>query len=221
MFPVDCQLESPLLGKRVAVLRMRDQASGTADLLRHHGAVPLVYPVIQLADPLEPEALNAVLGSLADYDVVVFTSTNGVERAFARLRDLGLDASAFGSSRVAAIGEATARCLGAFGVSADVTPQEYRGEALARSVLDLLGQARGSKTHVPKTGRHRVLVIRALEAREVLPQVLRDAGVVVDVVAAYRTVSPPARELEEFTDLLHRGVVDAVMLTSSSTVSGV
>ena len=204
----------PLLGKRIAVLRAEEQAKDTAELLRHLGAEPLLVPMIEIHPPPDRDRLRATLRDLARYDLVTFTSTNGVDRALHELRVLGLDAREFGSCLVAAIGDATARRLVECGVRVDVKPSVFQAEALAESVLDLLGDMRG----------RRVLILRALEARDVLPVALRNAGVEVDDVAAYRTVVASSEgasaRFELFRELLASGKVDAVLLTSNSTVAG-
>ena len=94
----------PLFGKRVLVPRPAEQAEATARAIRARGAEPIVFPVIELVDPPEPERLGAALEKLASYDWVLFTSANGVERSFAALRRLGRDARAFGGARVGVIG---------------------------------------------------------------------------------------------------------------------
>jgi uroporphyrinogen III methyltransferase/synthase len=88
------------------------------------------------------------------------------------------------------------------GVSADVVPERSVAEALVEALED-----------VPVEGR-KVLVARAAEARDVLPDALRERGADVDVVALYDTVAEPLSE--EQRDGLKRAT--HVTFTSSSTV---
>lgn len=199
----------PLCGRRVAVLRMRGQASETAEQLRMRGAIPWVVPTIELHPPPDPAPMIDALRSLGSYDVAAFTSANGVERTFEVLGELGLDARAFASCRVAAVGAITAKRLADHGIVADTVAKEFRGESLAESIVDVLKEKHAA----------RVLVLRALEAREVLPDLLRNAGATVDVVAAYQTLPPPASEVEPLRRALQLGHLDAVLLTASSTVT--
>jgi len=199
----------PLFGRRVAVLRMVGQASETAELLRSRGAEPWVVPTIELHPPPDPEKLRDALQQLSTYDMVAFTSANGVDQAFEALSALGLDARAFGGCRVAAIGSVTAKRLASRGLVADTTAKTFRGEALAEAILE--------STHVPQGKR--VLVLRALEARETLPDRLRAAGMQVDVVPAYQTLPPPPRDMEPLREALADDRLDAVLLTASSTVT--
>ena len=59
---------------------------------------------------------------------------------------------------------------------------------------------------------------RAEVARDVVPDTLRAAGCEVDVVAVYKTRSPPRPLLEALSSLLEAGEIDVVTFTSSSTV---
>jgi uroporphyrinogen III methyltransferase/synthase len=64
----------------------------------------------------------------------------------------------------------------------------------------------------------RVLLPRALVAREALPDALRQAGVQVDVVPVYRTLPAGEERRAELTGALRAGTIDIVMLTSASMV---
>jgi uroporphyrinogen III methyltransferase/synthase len=198
----------PLFGWRVLVTRPRGQEHGLSRALRDAGAEPIAIPTIRIAPPEDPGPLRRAAHQAGDYDAVVFTSANGVGAFFGALAETGGDARRLGRARVAAIGPATAEALADRGVRADVVPAEFRGEAAAAAILaDLGDRARGA----------RVLLPRALVAREVLPEVLRGAGARVDVVPAYRTLGPDAADAERLRSLLAAREVDAVTLTSSST----
>jgi uroporphyrinogen III methyltransferase/synthase len=108
-------------------------------------------------------------------------------------------------TRVAAIGPATAKRVEAAGLRVDVTPEEYRAEALIE-VLE--GSSLKGK---------RVLIPRAKFAREILPEKLREAGAEVVVAPAYESV-PSNEGRERLEELLENGEVDCVTFTASSTV---
>ena len=184
----------PLFGWRVVVTRSRDQASALSAKLVAAGADVIELPTIAIVDPSDGgAALRDACARLATYDWVVFTSTNTVERVLAHLHD----ARAFGTARVAAVGDATAAALWRAGVVADLVPPRFVAEALVDELPD---------------GPGRVLVPAAADARAVLADGLRAKGWTVDQVEAYRTVTPPSVD----------GALDAhaVTFTSSSTVTG-
>jgi uroporphyrinogen III methyltransferase/synthase len=199
----------PLFGKRVLVTRAREQAGGTAALLREHGADPVVVPTIEIHAPSDPAPLAAAIIVLrgGGYDWVAFTSANGVERTWQALEAARADARAFAAAKLAAIGPATARALERRGLRPDLVATEFRGEALAGALLE-----------APRSGPSRVLLARAAVARDILPETLRTAGWTVDVVAAYETRPTSADVVERLTRELAAGRIDAVTFTSSSTV---
>ncbi|MGD1066278.1 MAG: uroporphyrinogen-III C-methyltransferase [Vulcanimicrobiaceae bacterium] len=193
----------PLFGKRVLVTRPAHQADDFAQQLWEVGAVPIVAPTIAIGPPPDPDAARAAAARVREYAWVVFTSRNGVDAFFDLLGELGRDARAFGDAKVAAIGPKTAAALSARGIRVDLVPQTYVNEAMADA---LLGRTQACD---------RVLVFRAHEAREVLPETLYDAGRAVDVVAGYATRAVDDPSLAEKAE-----GADVVTFTSSSTVKG-
>jgi uroporphyrinogen III methyltransferase/synthase len=103
---------------------------------------------------------------------------------------------------VAAIGPGTARALADHGIAADIVPERFVAEALVEALASVEIEGR------------KVLVARAAEARDVLPDALRERGAEVDVVALYETVrEPPDPEAVEAAQS-----ADYITFTSSSTV---
>lgn len=202
----------PLFGKRVLVTRPEGQAGATSELLRRRGAEPIELPAIRIVAPPDPARVEEAVNELDRYDVVAFTSENGVLWFFEAIDRAGKDARAFGRARVATIGPGTAAALAKRGVRADIVPAEFRGEELAEAILaDATVKARLAK------GPARVLVPRAKVAREVLAEMLRAAGCEVNVVPVYETLPASTERREELIQKLEARAVDAVMLTSSST----
>jgi uroporphyrinogen III methyltransferase / synthase len=196
----------PLFGKRILVPRPADQARATARSIRDRAAEPIVFPVIELVDPPDPARLLQAARALGSYDWVLFTSANGVERFYRALDETGQDARAFAAAKIGVIGPKTASALALRGIRPDVVADEHVGEGLARAI---------SK----HGGARRVLIPRALEAREALPEMLRAAGAEVDVVPAYETRPISPERAEDLRALFSGGGVDIVLFTSSSTVT--
>lgn len=196
----------PLFGKRLALFRPEEQARQTAHAVRERGAEPLLFPSIAIAEPPDPSALEAAIRDLSSYGWVLFTSANGVTRFFAALRAAGRDARALGTARVGVIGPKTGAALAPFGVRPDVVADEFVGEGLARALLAVAPPSR-------------VLLPRALVARETLPEILRAHGFTVDVVPAYETRSAGGAMRERLRAAIESGEVDAALFTSSSTVT--
>ena len=198
--------QRPLFGKRILVTRARSQASKLTAKLENLGAEVIEVPAITITDPTDLyAALDQAIGQLQDYHWVMFTSANGVKHFFARLLQAGKDARALGYAKIVAIGSATAVELKKYGLVADVVPGEYRAEGIIEAM----------KGKLPPHAK--ILLPRAEEAREILPEKLREMGAEVDVVSAYRTVCAAA-DGEALTSELNEGRIDMVTFTSSSTV---
>ncbi|MXW57720.1 MAG: uroporphyrinogen-III C-methyltransferase [Acidimicrobiia bacterium] len=191
----------PLFGRRIVVTRARPQAAALATELRRRGAEAVELPTIAFEAPKDLDRLVRAAAEVGRYDWVVFTSPTGVNRFFEHLRD----ARSLGEARVAAIGPGTAAALADRNVAADLIPEQYVAEALLEALADEVGS----------DWPGRVLIPRAETARDVLPEGLVAAGWDVDVVPAYRTVSPapdPAAAA-----LL--ADAEVITFTSSSTVT--
>ena len=190
----------PLFGKRVVVTRPRAQASILVDRLRELGAIPIEIPTIEIADPADGgEALAEAVDRLGDYDWVALTSPNGAERLLGALHD----ARDLGGVGLAAIGPGTAAVMAAANLVADLVPERYVAEGL----LEVFPE--------PPDDGGRVLLVRAAEARDILPDGLREAGWEVDVIEAYQTV--PAEIADGQRDQV--ATADIATFTSSSTVA--
>lgn len=217
---------TPLARYRVLILRSPQQASALAERIRSLGADPIILPTIETADPDSFVALDEAIAELSTFDWLLFTSANAVERFAQRLQRLqgqphaecvaGLLAGACAGKvpRFAAIGPATADALVNSGLAASRTevlmPQQFVAESLMVALLPHAVRPGGKSTHF--------LLVRAEEARELLPETLRAAGASVVVASAYRTVVPESSVValgKLFS--VPEDAPDAITFTSSSS----
>jgi uroporphyrinogen III methyltransferase/synthase len=195
----------PLYGKTAVVTRTREQASALVELLSAAGARCIEVPTLEIIPPDDFSPWDTALEQLSGYAWVIFTSANGVAAFFQRLFDKGLDIRALGRARLAAIGPATAQALRERGLVADVVPARFQAEDLAAALLPQI--ASGS----------RVLLARAQVAREVLPELLAQAGVQVDVAPVYQA-RQPADIPADARPSIESGQIDLLTFASSATV---
>lgn len=200
--------ERPLFGRRIVVTRSREQAGELIEMLEERGAEGIAAPTIRIAPPEDTEALDRACAQASTFDWIVFTSANGVDAFMKRLLVIG-DIRELKGVRICTTGAATAALVQRFGIRVDLTPSEFRAEAVAEALM-ATGDVAG----------RRFLLPRADIARDALAEELRAAGGEVADVAAYRTV-PATAEREGDPDvyrmLLDREI-DAVTFTSASTV---
>jgi uroporphyrinogen-III synthase len=166
------------------------------------GALPVEFPVIAIADAADGGlALEQALGRIEEFEWVVFTSPNAVERCWRALGEGG----SLGHAKLAAIGDSTAAALAEREVVVDLVPGQFVAESLAEAFPD-----------PPRSKGASVLLPCAAGARDVVAVGLRAKGWRVEVVEAYRTVTvtPEQSGAEVLPD------ADAITFTSSSTVTG-
>ncbi|HEX4733762.1 MAG TPA: uroporphyrinogen-III C-methyltransferase [Thermoleophilaceae bacterium] len=194
--------QRPLHGRTIAVTRARAQASGLAQRLSRLGADVVETPAIRIEPrPVTGEVAQAAreIGSFA---LVCVTSPNGAALLLDAVEAVGGDARSFAGVEVAAIGPGTAAELARRGIRADIVAGVSTAEGLLDAVAPvyLIGE--------------RVLVARASEARDALPEGLARRGADVVVVSLYDTVAEQLNEAQ----LAAVERADFITFTSSSTV---
>ena len=144
--------------------------------------------------------------TISDYDWVLFTSENGVERFFKHFFDLGKDIRDLAGPIFGAIGPVTAKAIRLKGIRVDMLAKEFVAEGILEFFenQDLDGK--------------RFLIPRAEKARDVLRDGLIKKGAMVDIVPVYRTIRPSGDDVDTIRNLFLNKSVDAVTFTSSSTV---
>jgi uroporphyrinogen III methyltransferase/synthase len=195
--------DRPLAGRTVVVTRPREQAAALTDALEALGASVLLAPTIRIQPRPLDDDVAAVLRELSTYQLVVFTSANAV-RVFAGYLARGAEDGGMPAGPVvAAVGPATAAALEKHGLACHLVPDEYVAEGLLDAFEEQAAQVAGA----------RVLIPCARDARDVLPETLRERGAVVDVLHIYDTVAVgelavPAAQVE---------AADYITFTSAST----
>lgn len=190
-----------LTNTRILITRTRHQASDLATQLEALGATPILIPTIGIVPPETYTHLDAALASLPLFDWLLFTSPNAVEAFHHRLTSLGIRVphlrnstivakvgnrasdphsppASQASPKIAAIGPSTAKALQKIGLQPDLIPFQFVAESLAEA---LTPQAPGKS----------FLLIRAAEARDIVPEALTAAGATVTIAEAYRNQIPP------------------------------
>jgi uroporphyrinogen-III synthase len=196
----------PLAGTRILVGRARHQAAGLSSNLRGLGASVIEIPLLEIRKPSTFRPLDHALKNLAAYDWLILTSANGVEAMWNRLSKLRIPRKNLKHLQIAAIGPATKKAIVKHALKVKMVPEEYVAEAVVEKLRD---QVNGK----------RILLVRAKVARDVIPDELRAAGALVDVVEAYETIVPE-KSRTRLRSLMKnsRRRPHVVTFTSSSTV---
>ena len=189
-----------LAGRHVVVTRPAGQVAHLATALIEQGAIPVIYPVLEIRD-LEDLApvLDAAI-RLDSFDLAVFVSPNAIEKALALILPRRPWPAAL---RVAALGKSSERELARHGIH-DVISPPLRFDSEALLELPELTGVRGK----------RVIIFRGEGGRELLGDTLKARGATIEYLTCYRRAMPsidPAPLLK----LWEEGQLDAVTLTSS------
>ena len=185
----------PLSGKRLVVTRAAKQASGITARLTALGAEVIETPMI------ETRAVegNFDWASLANFDFLAFTSTNGVESFFRQLFSAGFDVRVLAGKKIASVGKITEKKLLEYGIRCDYVPEDHTGEGLGKLLASL------------PVDHSRILLLQGNLADDTLLKLLPQATRWV----VYETL--PVAELPEWKREAVAGA-DAVVFASTSAV---
>ena len=192
-----------LHGYTVVVTRPEHQAGNLSRLIEAAGGQVILFPVLAIAAPQDPQAVLAVLQRLAQFDLAVFISPNAVDYGLRYAAQVGGLPSQL---QIAAVGAGTARALKAAGHPPTLVPEhDFNSEALL--ALDALQQAAGKK----------VVIFRGEGGREHLADTLRSRGAQVEYVQVYRREKPPV-DRAVLLDAWARNGINAIVVTSNESL---
>jgi uroporphyrinogen III methyltransferase/synthase len=192
----------PLAGARVLVTREERGEGELRAEIESLGGEAVRFPLLETRPPEDAAPLAAAVRSLAEYDWIAFTSARGAIALHAACEEAGAAPSP--STRLAAVGEATARAVRERFGRVELVSEVMTGEGLARAL----------EKASPLAGR-RILLPRADIATPGLPRMLREAGAAVEEIVAYRTVTTDVDAAPVRSALL-AGEIDAVTFASGS-----
>ena len=189
----------PLSGKRLVVTRAAKQASGITARLTAIGAEVIETPMIET---------RAVEGSfnwadLANFDILAFTSTNGVESFFTQLLASGNDIRVLAGKKIASVGKITEKKLLEYGIRCDYVPEDHTGEGLGKLLAE--------KCSAGELDASRILLLQGNLADDTLLKLLPQAVRWV----VYETL--PVAELPEWKREAVESA-DAIVFASTSAV---
>jgi len=193
-----------LFGKTVLITRSRKQASQLGEQLESLGARVLELPTIEISPIKNNTRLDQALRQIARYDWIVFTSENGAEAFFERLKQLKKDSRILKSVKIAAVGPGTKAKLNSYLIEPDLVPKTFTTEGLVQAFRKL------------KISRKRFLLLRTNIAPESLNHSLKKLGALVTEIPIYKTQKPKNLS-KQVTQLVHEHSIDYITFTSSST----
>jgi len=199
----------PLQGRTIVITRTSSQSRGFREQLERAGAQVLEVPAIEIRPRMSRQLDDSIL-QLESYDWLFLTSANAAAIFADQVAHLRPDVTpeSLESPRVCAIGPATSEKIQAYGYRVTLIPALFQAEGVIDEFVKFQeGDLEGL----------RILLPRAAQAREILPEELRRKGAIVDLIPVYDTVVPDGMA-ERLEELFQQGGIDLITFTSSSTV---
>ncbi len=197
---------NPLKGLRILVTRPKAQAEALMEQLRKARAEPILLPTIKIIPPPDTGPITAAIKNIKNYQWLILTSSNGVNCFFDYLLEKGLGPADLGHLKTICVGPKTALAAKERGFKGGLVAKEYAAEG----IIELF-----SSTDI---NEQKILLPRALKARETLPENLRKKGASVDIVPVYETIFPP-ESTPKLANLLGNARIDIITITSASAAT--
>jgi uroporphyrinogen III methyltransferase/synthase len=136
------------------------------------------HPMIQLVSLPDAHEIDNVIASIAQFDIVIFTSIYAVKFLFERISSIGMDSRIFAGVKIVSIGSHTSSKLKEFGLLPDLQPKKESSEG----IIELI--------NLKSIKNSRILLPRSDKATSFLPNQLRKTGNTVDELKVYTNVVP-------------------------------
>lgn len=188
-----------LSGKRILVTGSRNIADSLEKEFEQYGgetiAISLVETIPDYSD------CDDIFNNLEKYSWFIFTSANGVNIFFDRLRDLRVDIRKLANARFAVVGTSTKKALGKYGLYADFIPSKFTSKILAEELSKEL------------TDKDKILIVRGKQGKNFIEDKFSEMSVEFDKICIYETIQDE-RRADEVKRICPD--VDYIVVTSGS-----
>lgn len=193
-----------LHNRTILVTRRREQSAELVAEVEKRGGRAIVVPVIRILDPSSWEKCDRAIARIGEYDGILFTSANAVDKFLDRSARIGTAPESLRHIALYAVGEKTASALARRGWEAKPVPEVFSAASLA-------GELSG-----PELREKKFLFPCSDLARGDLPQILERLGATVDPVTVYLTAPPEQAEVAALAGLIAEGSIDVITFASPS-----
>lgn len=188
-----------LSGKRILVTGSRNIADSLEKEFEQYGgetiAISLVETIPDYSD------CDDIFNNLEKYSWFIFTSANGVNIFFDRLKDLRVDIRKLANARFAVVGTSTKKALEKYGLYADFIPSKFTSKTLAEELSKDL------------TDKDKILIVRGKQGKNFIEDKFSDMSVEFDKICIYETIQDE-RRADEVKKICPD--VDYIVVTSGS-----
>ena len=214
-------IETPMIETRTLecplVMAQAHDSIGSAMPVCEQPVTALASHVIASPEGAQ-QSRPADFSSLANFDILAFTSTNGVESFFKQLLASGNDIRILAGKKIASVGKITEKKLLEYGIRCDYVPEDHTGEGLGKLLESLCKSTKDACVIASEQGergnlieKSRILLLQGNLADDTLLKLLPQATRWV----VYETL--PVTELPEWKCEAVKSA-DAVVFASTSAV---
>ncbi len=194
----------PLAGRGVVITRPAGKSQRLAELIREAGGEPMLYPAMDILDAPDPQALDAAIDRLDEFDLAIFISPSAVDKAMTRITARRALPPLLTKLCCAAIGPGGVRALQRFGVNEVIAPGGARHDSESLLASEYLQDVRGQ----------RVVIFRGDGGRELLGDTLAARSAKVEYAVCYQR-GKPSFDAQTLLWAWENNRVAAVIFTSS------
>lgn len=171
--------KKPLSGKRILVTGSRNMASCLEEEFDRYGGETIAISLVETI----PDYSNCddKLNEIEKYSWLIFTSANGVNIFFDRLRNLKTDIRKLADIKFAVVGTSTKKALEKYGLYADFVPSKFTSETLADELSQIL------------TDKESVLIVRGKQGKNFIEDKFTSMAVDFDEICIYETIQDERR----------------------------
>ncbi len=196
-------IDKPLNKKRIVVTRAKKQAENFVSQLEELGAEVILFPTIEII-PLITDDLLKAIKNIAQYEWLIFTSTNSVEIFFDNFFEHDI-IDEIKKINIAVVGKKISKALNKIGLEHTLMPEKYTSEKLAELFIDI--DIKDKNILIPGSK----ISINTLQIK------LKELGANVDFIPIYDTIKPSNKSLESINESIKN--IDYITFTSPSSVN--
>jgi len=194
-----------LSGKTVLITRTLHQADSFARLIRERGGSPVIFSTIEIHQPESWDKVDRAAEGLYMFDGLIFTSVNGVQAFFNRLKEREAFTDDIRRKRVFVVGEKTRQAVESYGLTVTAMPEKFTAFDLLKTI-----------DHEDLHGRAFLFPCGSLSPN-ILADNLKILGANVERTIVYQTTRPPQQDVASLRQMLFDDKIDVVTFTSPST----
>jgi uroporphyrinogen-III synthase len=207
-------INKPLRNLGVAITRPVDQAKKLSKLITEAGGTPILFPLIEITELSDYSQFDTVIQDIAEYDWVIFISSNAVQNGMPRLIKQTARLGIPSNLQFGAIGPVTASELKAFGVKEVLMPANLDGN---ESKVRFDSESLLALPELNKVDGKKILLVRGVGGRDVLAEKLTERGAQVTFAECYRRINPQTN-CDLLVQLYSNNKLHGIVITSSEAM---